>query len=277
MSNESRCNCRHCNGHIAFPTEMVGQSINCPHCQLETLLFIPPAAVLPKQPTPTTKNTTAVRLLVVAIILVACVSAVFFLRNSRVKTKLVSEPSLPEQPNQTLVEPAKSSPEQINLKPVVAAFGWKLGDQLPQRFKAELRDSDYGTTLVFTPQTEWPPFNIFTLDVTPDGRICSVHAAAVIFNGGQEDFSGAKERVVALLSEKYGLRQHNNADEPNLEEYDFGTVDQTARLQILRSDNNKQLWLEYYDRNLKSVADDAHALARAKDESNKKAALSKGL
>jgi hypothetical protein len=52
MSNESKCNCQYCNGHITFPAEMAGQSINCPHCQLETLLFIPPAAVPRRQPTP---------------------------------------------------------------------------------------------------------------------------------------------------------------------------------------------------------------------------------
>ena len=55
MSNELQCNCQHCNGHIAFPVETAGQSINCPHCQLETLLFIPPAEVSPKQLTPQLK------------------------------------------------------------------------------------------------------------------------------------------------------------------------------------------------------------------------------
>ena len=41
MSEESKCICRHCKGHIEFPTEMAGDIIKCPHCQLETMLFIP--------------------------------------------------------------------------------------------------------------------------------------------------------------------------------------------------------------------------------------------
>jgi len=278
MTNEAQCNCQYCNGHIAFPAEMAGQSINCPHCQLETLLFIPATAVPPKQPTGTTRNSSTVRLLVVAIILVAVISAVFFLQNALKQTKLVSEQTLPQQPNQTVVKPARSPPEQLNLRPVVGAFGWKLGDQLPQRLRAELRDSDYSTSLMFTPEAEFPPFNSFSLEVTPDGRICSVDASVWFFNGDAVLlFDTAKQRVVSVLSEKYGLRQHNSAEDFFTESYEFGTEDRPAVLTILVSGNDKALRLEYYDKNLKSIADDAHAAARAKNESRKKAALSKGL
>jgi hypothetical protein len=41
MSNESKCSCQHCSGHISFPTEMAGQMIVCPHCGLETKLYVP--------------------------------------------------------------------------------------------------------------------------------------------------------------------------------------------------------------------------------------------
>jgi hypothetical protein len=43
MSNESKCDCQHCGGHIAFPSEAAGQMVECPHCKIETLLFLPPA------------------------------------------------------------------------------------------------------------------------------------------------------------------------------------------------------------------------------------------
>jgi hypothetical protein len=42
MSTEAKCSCQHCNGHIAFPTEMAGQMLICPHCGMETKL-LPPA------------------------------------------------------------------------------------------------------------------------------------------------------------------------------------------------------------------------------------------
>ena len=52
MSAEVKCNCQHCNGHIAFPAEMTGQTVSCPHCGLETKLIVPalnkPASAVPK-------------------------------------------------------------------------------------------------------------------------------------------------------------------------------------------------------------------------------------
>jgi hypothetical protein len=43
MNAEAKCNCQHCNGHIAFPAEMAGQMFECPHCKRDTQLIIPPA------------------------------------------------------------------------------------------------------------------------------------------------------------------------------------------------------------------------------------------
>lgn len=48
--NELHCHCRHCNQSIPFERSQVGSEIPCPHCQMETLLFIPtamPAPVIP--------------------------------------------------------------------------------------------------------------------------------------------------------------------------------------------------------------------------------------
>ena len=42
MSSEAKCCCQFCNGHISFDTAMAGQMVACPHCGLETKLFIPP-------------------------------------------------------------------------------------------------------------------------------------------------------------------------------------------------------------------------------------------
>jgi hypothetical protein len=43
MSNEAKCDCQHCGGHIAFPSEAAGQTVECPHCKCETLLSAPSA------------------------------------------------------------------------------------------------------------------------------------------------------------------------------------------------------------------------------------------
>ena len=36
-----KCRCRHCNGHLEFEIEHKGETISCPHCGLETVLFVP--------------------------------------------------------------------------------------------------------------------------------------------------------------------------------------------------------------------------------------------
>ena len=46
MSNESQsrfvtCRCQHCDGHIEFDASRAGESVACPHCGLETKLFVP--------------------------------------------------------------------------------------------------------------------------------------------------------------------------------------------------------------------------------------------
>ena len=42
MSEEAKCDCQHCGGHIAFPSEAAGQTVICPHCGKETAMDNPP-------------------------------------------------------------------------------------------------------------------------------------------------------------------------------------------------------------------------------------------
>ena len=45
-----KTDCEHCSGHIEYPSELAGQSIECPHCQQTTALpspFTPPPAPPP--------------------------------------------------------------------------------------------------------------------------------------------------------------------------------------------------------------------------------------
>ncbi len=38
------CRCQHCDSGIEFETSGAGDTISCPHCKMDTLLFIPPAS-----------------------------------------------------------------------------------------------------------------------------------------------------------------------------------------------------------------------------------------
>lgn len=44
----AKCPCNHCNGKIEFDIEHAGKAISCPHCGMETLLFIPQLEEPPK-------------------------------------------------------------------------------------------------------------------------------------------------------------------------------------------------------------------------------------
>lgn len=38
---DAKCTCNHCFGHLGFDAEHAGETIQCPHCGMETVLFIP--------------------------------------------------------------------------------------------------------------------------------------------------------------------------------------------------------------------------------------------
>jgi hypothetical protein len=40
---EVKCKCQTCSGQIEFSSEMSGQTVECPHCKMDTILFIPQA------------------------------------------------------------------------------------------------------------------------------------------------------------------------------------------------------------------------------------------
>ena len=272
----AKCFCNNCGVHIEFDADgfQPETRAECPHCHMETILFIPPASEPHKQKT---KNVTT-WLTVAAVLFITIIAGFLLKQQPPQQSSPINEKPAATSQEQTKVETAPSLPKQLNLRPVGGAFGWRLCDQLPQRFKPQpLREGDYASYFPFESETKWPPFNGFHLEVTPDGRICSIHAIAVIFDDGREDFYTARERVVSVLTGKYGLRERNKVGGTVEEEYFFGTAEQTAHLQILSSGNNKQLWLEYYDKNLKDIADKARDAALGNVESKKKTALSKGL
>ena len=40
MSEEAKCDCEHCGGHIAYATELADQKVVCPHCGMKTVTYI---------------------------------------------------------------------------------------------------------------------------------------------------------------------------------------------------------------------------------------------
>ena len=149
-----------------------------------------------------------------------------------------------------------------NLKPVAGAFGLKLGEKIPEGF--EFDDSAL--------KKKMEPFIHFNADTTEDGRICCLSAIGA--TEYESDASDCKKRLISVLTEKYGLRQQNPKDYRNVEEYDFGTDDRSAHLKIIEG---KSFYLDFYDKNLRHIYFDEQDSKKAKEDADKKAALSKGL
>jgi len=226
---------------------MTGQTINCPHCQLETLLFIPPIVVPPKQPKPASKNTSASWLglrIVATIIVVAIFAALLFKKEG------------PTNPT--------------NLKPVGGAFGWKLGDKLPEQFRKN-QASEGRYTVILT--EKMPPFESVELAITDDGRIYSIEATGYAPDTG-EDPDTCKSALISLLTEKYGRRKIIDGFDTFGDDYRFGSDDQTAHLHIFK---RNLFTLTYSDEKLSRTYYIEVEARKKKDEDEKKAALSKGL
>lgn len=224
---------------------MAGQSINCPHCQLETRLFIPPVVVPQKQSARERKPTTAIVLGVVAFAVLALGGIGVVLKQSK--------------------QTAKTLPS--NIKPANGAFGWKLGDSLPANLQAQVRDG----RLAFKPETSMTPFDQFEMELTGAGKIFKITAKGYAPDQGADSFT-CERSIVSLLTEKYGLQSHDRGGDFNT--YRFGGTNQMAMLQIF---NFNLFELSYLDRELYSVFSDEQEAKRKKDEDEKKAALSKGL
>ncbi len=101
-----------------FPAEDAGQTILCPHCQMETILFVPPPSKLESEEAtpPKIRNKKTALFVVIGLILVAVTIGVaaFIVTIARVKGS----------------SPAAQKPDR-NLQEVKGAMGWNLGDMLP--------------------------------------------------------------------------------------------------------------------------------------------------
>lgn len=97
-----KCPCNHCSGHIEFDCERAGQVVACPHCGLDTKLYIPQVPLpgpttgtippvlnaLPQGAKGETKRVTPIKIGVVILSLAIVVMLVFatFSRNERLVT-----------------------------------------------------------------------------------------------------------------------------------------------------------------------------------------------
>lgn len=247
MSNEAKCNCQHCSGHISFPVEMAGQTLSCPHCQLETSLFIPPVATAPK---PRNGNTTFFANIIGIILVVGIVIAGIAVFIGSAKD---SKPS------------AQNS--DSNLPEVKGALGWNLGDVLPNNLQVKIDDAIYGITYDFDPPAEVGKDDVLTecfLILTEDRRI-----AAIRVQGRENDHFNALN-LQKVLKEKYGLGYLPVQHLFGADWYYFGKANRQVVLSTMGIGADKQtliIDLNYQDKQLFELAE--------KQKESRKAAANK--
>jgi len=204
---------------------MVGQMYKCPHCQLETLLLIQTTAEPAPQSTSAKKRNSTIWWIFAGTALAFVVLFLFL------TGYLLLQISLKE----TNVKTSQTSPEQMNLKTVVGALGWNLGDVLPDTFQVTTNDDLYGITYNFNPPAEigTDPFSECFLILTEDRRI-----ATICVSGPENDHFNALN-FQKILKEKYGSGRKNIDRDSST--YYFG---QGNRQVILTTIKFKELPLE---------------------------------
>jgi hypothetical protein len=242
---DAECSCQHCSGRIAFPSEASGQSVECPHCKGETLLFLPPLATPPKS---NINRNSALWVSVTAFFLLACTAVVlkhFIARHARSEIASAApsaQAKIPQSPDRT-APPVKPVAAASNFHPIIGAFGLILGAKAPSTLA--LRRTPDGGLLGSQNTSEYAPFKEIVISTLDDGTIyqifASIYGDEMIMNYSQ---------LENTLTLRYG-----NPHFPSTGWEEFGSG--TNRIKLTRTDYSATV---YY------VSDPLAAVAQAEQK-----------
>ena len=136
---------------------------------------------------------------------------------------------------------------ETNLQAVQGAYGWNLGEVLPNNFEAKTNDDAVGITCDFEP-SGLPGSVGGWLVLTEDRRITAITISMFEANKDQLDV------VEDTLRKKYGLREVCHYSDKSDHSY-FGTQNRQAVLHITGPPEQTTTWLEYRDEELCRIAD----------------------
>jgi hypothetical protein len=262
----AKCSCQHCGGGIEFDVDGLQPDalVECPHCKLETVLFTPPPAPQPQIEQPVEFSTIAwsyvlcflipiagfffgvylmakkksghgAACMAISIVLVLGWLAVF---SKSGFTLFDKQRSILEN---LMSADAQRKPDE-NLKAVQGAYGWNLGDVLPNNFGAKTNNDSLGITSGFDISGLSGSVHGW-LTLTEDRRIAAIY----IFGLNNDQGS-----VNKMLKEKYGFRKMSHYSSGGDYNCYFGTTNRQA---VLNSFNNS-FSLEYRDEELCQLAEE---------------------
>ena len=180
----AKCACRHCDNYIEFDTSHASETIACPHCGMDTILFVPPP---PNSIQPPKKNPWLLLVGVTGSLALLVTILILFPRG--VPPQIRNQPKAESQPE------AQNQPT-MQKQPVTGAFGFLLGQPLADTFPLETNDR--GSISVKGFIDDQPPFRQVIVSVTPKRMVYEISATI------SGDDSEAIRTLTAMLAEKYG-------------------------------------------------------------------------
>ena len=140
-----------------------------------------------------------------------------------------------------------------NLRPVEGAYGWKLGDKLPDNLAVETNNN----SLVYNPpdNANWEGWLALTEDR---------HIAEIVVSLYNQSTNIAE--IKAVLKEKYGFRRYSSTSTPDHYTIFYGTPNRQAILEA-----SSMPFLTYSDTELSKIADgQTESRKAAADDAQKK-------
>jgi hypothetical protein len=231
-------NCPACDQSIEAPEDAVGQEVNCPTCQRT---FTVPAS----NPT---RPQHRFRFLAVLGVLVIFTGSILLGRS--LGRRPVSQPGKPKQQ-------------------VEGAFGFKLGEPLPQGIQVTTNDSGERAYSNFE-FANAPPFDYIKVSVLNDRRVFEILLIGDLSNFTYDQAMRERDMVDAL-QEKYGLLSKSSED------WEFGSREKRVELYSSRKDHKMSLTYMDYTLLDQALREEKANRNRAiqEDKANRKSAAGK--
>jgi hypothetical protein len=142
------CTCNNCSGHLEFDVSNAGETIQCPHCKLDTVLFIPQ---IPLAPHKGGLASSAKGWLLLGGVLIAGLLLAVFVPTRRDSRPQSAGPTENQSSNKT--------------ERITGAFGWTLGEKIADAIPLEKIEATGSLEYFYDPGKTNSPFYLISVSV----------------------------------------------------------------------------------------------------------------
>jgi hypothetical protein len=212
MSGASICTCNNCSGQLEFDASNAGTTIQCPHCKLDTVLFVPNVAAVPARrgfAWPAREQSPPLGRWVLiggALIAAVVIGSILTSRDSPTRRAAPAAEPQPATTNAPQASASTKTNEPAPQPPIEGLFGLKLGEPVPTNcvFEWGIRIPNVPLYAWITPPEPNPAFGMYTVDLDADRRlVASIHANTKPYDD-ESEFERVREAIIAKLNQRYG-------------------------------------------------------------------------